>query len=324
MACVTHRSSQSIRTLLVPLDGSTQAEQAIPVAANLAKRAGATLHFATVEPPPGLLAADLESADSYLLALRQVRNRLRTYLNSRAEAVRTTHGVRTSVSVLQGQAPEALASYAANHHIDLIVMTTHGRGGISRFWLGSVADQLLRRTTVPVLLLRPGRTSRPTQFHRVLIALDGSPQSEGAIGPGLTLAGTTPGSRVVLAHVFEPTFSLIEPEEQEEELSAATARLERLAHGLELQGFPLSWRVVSGQGVANQIRKLADAEEADWLVVGTHGARGVHRLLLGSVADKVVRSASQPVLVVPCKPKPAERSRAPAVGAGVTAESAVP
>ena len=129
---------------------------------------------------------------------------------------------------------------------------------------------------------------------------------------------------MVLAHVIEPTLSLVEPEDQEEERGAATARLERLAHRLRLQGLPVSWRVVSGQGIANQIRKLADAEEADLLVVGTHGARGIQRLLLGSVADKVVRAATQPVLVVPCKPKPAERDQAAAEGAGVAAESTVP
>jgi nucleotide-binding universal stress UspA family protein len=322
MSSTNRKYSTSLRSILVPLDGSPLAEQAIPVAVSLARQTGAKVRFATVEPPLSLAVMSPEAVDSHALTLEEVREQLRRYLASKAEAVGITHGVRTAIKVLRGIPAAALAGHADDQEIDLVVMTTHGRGGISRFWLGSVADQLLRRTTVPVLLLRPGDTSPPTQFHRVLIALDGSSQSEAAVAPALMLAETTQGSRILLTQVIEPLPPLIGPEYEEEERREASGRLEHLAHSLRLRGVPATVRIAAGPGVADQIRKLARAEEADLIVVGTHGARGVERLILGSVADKVVRAATQPVLVVPCKPKPIRRHVA-AGSAAAAAENAV-
>ena len=320
-----------LRSVLVPLDGSSLAEQAIPVAVSLAKPTGAKLHFATVEPPLSIMVmTSPEEAGAPAPALselrQQFRAQLRAYLASKAEAVRTAHGVQVTTRVLPGHSAPALAAYADAHEVDLIVMTTHGRGGISRFWLGSVADQLLRRTAVPVLLLRPGphEGSSPPQFHTVLVALDGSAQSEAAIGPALTLAGTTPGSRVVLARIIEPALSLVGPEYEEMERQDATGRLEHLAHRLRLHGVAATAQVAVGPGIAAGIHRLASRERADLIVIGTHGSRGVERLLLGSVADKVVRGATQPVLVVPRRPKPAGWGLAVAEDAGTAAKSAVP
>jgi nucleotide-binding universal stress UspA family protein len=219
-------------------------------------------------------------------------------------------------------AAAALAAHVDSHGVDLIVMTTHGRGGMSRFWLGSVADQLLRRTTVPVLLLRPSKPVPVPQFHSVLIALDASAQSEEAIAPALALARTTPGSRVVLAHVMGPPLSLVEPALGPEESREAVARLEHLAHRLGLQGIQTTVQLATGARVAEQIHELASAEQADLIVVGTHGRRGVERLLLGSVADKVVRGTDQPVLVVPCGPKRVRRHEA-ATRVGAVLESGI-
>jgi nucleotide-binding universal stress UspA family protein len=279
---VTRARTAPLRTLLVPLDGSPLAEQAVPVAAMLAKVTGAKLHFATVAPS---------------LAERE-------YLRQNAEAVATTHGVETSTALLQGHAPLALAAYVEEHDVDLVVMTTHGRGGASRLWLGSVADQLLRRTAAPVLLLRAGRPTPSAGFHSILVGLDGSPESEAALGPALSLAATTPGSHVVLAQVIEPLVPEIE-------IGPATGWLEHLAHRARLKGIPATARVVLGNRVAESIHQLAQTTEADLIVVGTHATRGIERLALGSVADKVVRGADQAVLVVPRKAARPRRRTAP-------------
>jgi nucleotide-binding universal stress UspA family protein len=270
-----------LRALLVPLDGSRLAEQAVPVAAMLARLTGARLHFATAQPP---------------LAERD-------YLARNAEAVGTTHGVQTSTAILRGPAPLALAAYVEDQAIDLVVMTTHGRGGVSRLWLGSVADQLLRRTTAPVLLLRAGQATPSAGFHCILVGLDGSPESEAALGPALSLAATTPGSRVVLTQVIDPPVA-------ELEMGPAAGWLEHLAHRVRLKGIPATARVLTGANVAERIHQLARATEADLVVVGTHATRGIERLALGSVADKVVRGADRAVLVVPRRA--AARRRRPA------------
>jgi nucleotide-binding universal stress UspA family protein len=294
--------SARVRTILVPLDGSDFAEDAIPVAADLAKRWGATVEFATVEPPLSTAVMSYDSPDAVMLTQDDLQEELHQYVASKADAVRTTHGIHASERVLRGLPAPALARHIDAHKIDLVVMTTHGRGGLSRFWLGSVADQLLRRSKVPVLLLRPGSTTAPGQFHRVLVALDGSPQSETVLDPAATLAGMTPGSMVVLVRVIDPPLWTARPELEQAARRVAAHQLEGLAQRLRLRGTPVTVRVESGPTVAARILESADAVEADLIVVGTHGARGVERLVLGSVADKVVRGANRAVLVAPCGP----------------------
>ncbi len=232
--------------------------------------------------------------------------------------------MRVVSALIRGSAPSALAAYADEHKIDLVVMTTHGRGGLSRFWLGSVADRLLRRIATPVLLLRPGSTSPPGQFHCVLIALDGSPRSEASIAPALPLARTTAGTRLVLAHVLEPTPTLLGPAWVEEECRRITEHFEQLANRLRMRGYTATVRVVTGEGTAARIHALARLEGADLIVVGTHAARGAERLILGSVADKVVRGATQPVLVVPTRTGRLMHDLLAMEGAGAAAESIVP
>jgi nucleotide-binding universal stress UspA family protein len=299
----------AVRTILVPLDGSTFAEDAIPVAANLARRWGAHVEFVTVEPPLSTALMSYDSSDECAVTPEALREQLHRYLSSQADAVRTTHGIRASERVLRGVPAPALARHIEAHKIDLVVMTTHGRGGLSRFWLGSVADGLLRRTKAPVLLLRPGSATAPGQFHRVLVAIDESAQGEALLDPAVTLAGATPGSAVVLVRVIEPPLWVGRPELERPARRAAADQLERLAQRLRLRGTPATVRVEAGPTVAARILEAADAVEADLIVVGTHGARGVERLVLGSVADKVVRGAKQAVLVAPCGPE----RQAPAV-----------
>jgi nucleotide-binding universal stress UspA family protein len=258
-----------LRNLLVPLDGSPLAEQAVPAAAMLAKQTGGRIHLVTVAPA---LAGP-------------------AYLPRIAEALAADE-VQTSMALLEGPAPAALAKYVDEHDVDLVVMTTHGRGGVSRLWLGSTADQLLRRSTAPVLLLRAGQPIPTTGLRRIVVGLDGSPESEAALRAALSLAGRTPGARIVLVQVVEPLVP-------ELDVGPATASLEHLAHRARLRGIPATARVVAGASPATRIHEVAREGEADLIVVGTRAARGLERLTLGSVADKVVRGADRAVLVAP-------------------------
>ncbi len=254
----------------------------------------------------------------------RLQDHLRQYLATQSEAVSTTHGVQSVSALIHGSPAAALAAYAEHHRIELVLMTTHGRGGFSRFWLGSVTDRLLRRITVPVLLLHPGSLTPVGQFHCVLIALEATARADASIGPAIALARTTPGSRLVLAHVIEPTPSVLEPTWADEECRRVTTRLGDMARRLQMQGFAATVQVIAGPGVAAQLHALAAREKADLIVVGTRGARGVERLILGSVADKIIRGATQPVLVVPSKVAGVMRHVLALEGAGTAAESGVP
>jgi nucleotide-binding universal stress UspA family protein len=307
-------SHSTLRTALVPLDGSAHAEQALTVAARLRKHAGASPHLVMVEPPISVMAMDQEGSGERAMLSDELRAQLREYLVTTAEELSTTHGLRTHWALLAGWPPRSLAAYVHQHHIDLIVMTTHGRGGFSRFWLGSVADELLRRVSSPVLLFRPSEAP-PTAFDRILIALDESADLERALEPSIALGRLTQGLRITLAQVVEPPSpwpsdllglpTRLSPVRPEAERKVAAARLEQLAKRLREGGLPVDVKVVIGVGVAGQILQLARSEGSNLVVVGTHGATGVERLLLGSVADKVVRGATQPVLVVPARTRAA-------------------
>ena len=190
-------------------------------------------------------------------------------------------------------------------------MTTHGHGGLSRFWLGSVADGLLRRTSVPLLLLRSKEPLSAPEFRHVLIALDGQPEGEKILEPAIALGSSSPDCRYTLVQVVEPPIPVIThlamqpaklpPNWQEMRENSARSYLERVAKGMRARGLSVATQVIRGRAVGEEILALADPSGADLVVVGTHGARGLERWLLGSVADKVIRGAAHQVLVVPTR-----------------------
>jgi len=300
--------------LLVPLDGSSLAEQALPVAASIARRSGLGVDLVTVvqKVPPFLTAlAGSESLPVDADLEQEHRNQLTAYLESTAKALGTTQGLDATCALLEGDPPQVLADRARAKEVALIVMTTHGHGGLRRFWLGSVADRLLRRARVPVMLLRPGKARLPAEFRHVLIALDGSSEGEGVLEPAMQLASLSQDSQLSLVQVVEPPIPVItrmarsparlRSRWRDLQENAARTYLERLAVRLRTRGRQVSTHMITARGVGDQIAICARSLHADLIVVGTHGARGVERMLLGSVADKVVRGASHPVLVVPTR-----------------------
>ena len=298
--------------ILVPLDGSCIAEQALPVAGTIAHRTGRRVHLASVvHRPISAFVATLEEPipDAGLEA--ELHEQFTKYLKSSAEALETTHGVEVNYARLDGTAARALADYARFKRVSLIVMTTHGHSGIHRLWLGSVADRLLRRVKAPVLLLHPLNGSFQTEFRRVLIALDGLSEGEKILEPAIELGSLSPDCRFTLVQVVEPPVPLItrmamqpakmRPLWRELQENSARSYLDRVAGGMRTRGLQVETQMISEHGVGEHILALADSIGADLLVVGTHGAQGIERMLLGSVADKVVRGSSAPVLVVPTR-----------------------
>ena len=188
-------------------------------------------------------------------------------------------------------------------------MATHGRGPLSRFWLGRVADHVVRHTSTPVLLLHPrdgGEALAETKLQTCLVPLDRSAEAEKILGPLVDIAKLTQ-AHVTLLHVIEPIlgvtgavppYPLPVPAEAIESLrNDAQKYLDGIADRLRADGLGVSTKVIVGLGVAGTVLDQLEKEGIDFVAMTTHGARGFRRLLLGSVADKVVRGAGKPVLV---------------------------
>ena len=296
------------RSILVPLDGTAVAEQALAVGASLARRTGATLHLVTVqEPIPVAVTAEVGQYGAEIE--RESRATLTHYLGETVETAGSIAVVAVQSALLEGPAAATLAAYVADHAIDLVVMTTHARKGMARWWLGSVADRLLRRISVPVLLLHPSDLPQPTRFRRFLVALDGEIE-EPVLAAATALGGVEEGAEYVLFRVVEPPVPLLtplaaspsqlgQPHLARAAESAAADYLETVEERLRSAGHAASWRVVSARDVPAQVVELAEETGADCIAMGTHGAGGVERFLVGSVADQVVRGSHLPVLVSP-------------------------
>lgn len=297
------------RSIFVPLDGSPFAEQALPLAVEVARRAGALLQIALVHHPVPALATALEVPEIETQLDQEARLRERTYLDGIVSRIRSTANVPVSAVVLDGAVADALQDQIEATGADLVVGTTHGRGPMSRFWLGSVADMLMRRLHVPLLLIRPSSDAAqaPRGFDKVLIALDGSPFAERALGCATAL-GRPFDATYSLVFVVEPPMPIADPsglmvlpatvEAERQIMAGATQYLDGIAERLRKDGFQVSCHPVDGPTAAGTILSQADALKADLIVLASHGAGGFERLVVGSVADKVVRGSTRPILVV--------------------------
>jgi nucleotide-binding universal stress UspA family protein len=291
------------RTIMVPLDRSPLAEQALPLAHELAWRAGATLDLVTAhalyalqDGNPGRLPYNA-SEDA------EFRQREQLYLNAAGDRLLTHHPVPVRTAVLDGLPADALLKRQDDQPADLIVMTTHGRGPVSRAFLGSVADELIRRAPVPLLLLRP--SPEPTSesalpiINHVLITLDGSTLAEGVVPPSLELARLLE-ARCTLLRVIDSAEPSLDPTTgpwQRAEDAAATY-LEAIARRLRECGLCVDVHTVVARHAAAAILEHAHEQPGYLIALATHGRSGVRRALLGSVADKVIRGSALPALVV--------------------------
>ena len=189
-----------IDRILVPLDGTTFSEQALPLASALALRTGAAVDLAMVEVPSPVAFPDV----TFLQPLKDAEL---AWLEGSAQKVRAAGVADVSTHVLEGVVPEALEEHRVARGADITVMSTHGRGPVARSWLGSVADHFVRTTEGPVLLVRPENGDEVSMdplpaIDRVLVTLDGSALSETAVDPALELAGLF-GAGVTLVRVIE-------------------------------------------------------------------------------------------------------------------------
>jgi len=294
--------------ILVPLDGSSFAEHALPVALGLAKQTGARLELVSVHERAAP-AHHVKSSAAHERLVPDIHAALRRYLTRVRERLEASMpGVAVEVGVLDGKPQEVLADYARTSGADLIVLTAHGRGGLSRSWLGSVAEGLVRRMVIPVLVVRARRKRASLQpaepFRHVVIAVDSTPESEGILPVVETV---TPGQTATftLLHVILPLHPVVRAlaSKGAEELDAyeqQTRAQEYLSGAADrLRAWGIEPRTAIGVDLqpARAITAFAANNGADLIALATYGRGTVGRLLLGSVADKVLRTATVPVLL---------------------------
>ncbi len=290
------------RLVLVPLDGSEFSESALPAALTITRRWNARLEILTVQENPSMLAHDLLHLPS--------PGWFERYIEEVAERIHGEAGFTVRATVLKGSPAEAIENHAAVRGVDLVVMATHGRGPMSRFWLGGTADSLIRRSAIPILLLRPweGAPGAQPDFkpRNVLVPLDGSAESEAILTHAVALAGNGetefnilrayphPGS---YGSSYLPHTTQVNVDVLEKFMTVATDYVEEKAEELVERKISATGHVVAGTGSAAAILHFAEQSGADLIAMSTHGRGGVSRLVLGSVTDKVIRGAEIPVLV---------------------------
>jgi nucleotide-binding universal stress UspA family protein len=283
--------------ILVPLDGSELAELALVPAALLARRFNAQLWLIFV-----LVPVPLESGPSVRLA-RAAVDQAQEYLQDvqrRLEA----DGLAVRAIVRWGDPAGEILAAAQEGHADLIAMATHGRGGLGRWMIGSVADRVVRTATIPVLVVpaRAAAAARRPGFRRLLVPLDGSALAEEALPHALLIARMFNATVELLSVV--PRSDLTQypeswfPDLEYEALKEQRQRyLHDLVARLQQEGLQVVAALEAGD-VPETIVRIAQSRAADLIVMATHGRGGITRWMLGSVAAKLLAAAPVPLLLV--------------------------
>ncbi|NNF27011.1 MAG: universal stress protein [Gemmatimonadetes bacterium] len=285
--------------IIVPLDGSTFAEDALATAMALVDESG-SLDLVTVTEgaPPFAVPEYEELAREWALE----------YLDGLTEKL--PPGIQAHSVPLVGRPSERLRSFIEDSEADLVVMATHGRGPLTRAWLGSVADSLIRGSRLPLLLVHPQDPDEPSYqadlpLRKILVPLDGSSLAESAVDGAISILGQdldltllrVVQSPIPSLYPYVPDATRIEEEsarakaQAEEHLAEVSQKYQGVARSVGLE-------VIDSDHVGRAIVELAEASDFDAIAIATHGRGGVGRFALGSVADKVIRSTRLPVLTL--------------------------
>lgn len=301
-----------LSTIIVPLDGSSLAECAVPVALRLVQPEDGRLIllrvpvYAEAQAPIGaeynMFWPEIRDAPSNFRQVYQDAEQYLTHVAAQYEK----QGVTVTARVEEGDRAGAIVDLAAETRADLIVMTTHGRTGVSRWIIGSITERVLHDAPCPVLAVRAQADCLPEQpasgvADRVVVPLDGSELAELALAPALAIAKAT-GGELVLFRVGQPDAEATDPSIGRP-TETSEAYLERVAAEIRQAGVNVSTVTVASSGsgpasVANAILDFAAAEGINIIAMSTHGRSGLRRWVYGSVAEKVLHNADIATLIV--------------------------
>ncbi len=285
------RDDTTFDRIIVPLDGSTFASHALSVAETLASAFDAQVTLVSV------VSGDKAAATDARGTTRLDAGEVGEFLGVAAKDLERA-GLRASVAVRRGAVAAEIDRLADDLRADLIVMSTHGRSGVERVMLGSMAHRLVRITDTPVLLVRPTDEwrSRASQFQRLLVSLDGSQGAEEVLRHARALARR-----------FDSEIVLLSVAENEAERESLERYLDLVATALRKDGRRCR-SIVAGASPAKAIIDTAASEAADLIIMATRG-RGARAgsYELGSVTDHVLHATQVPLYVVSIRSAPARR-----------------
>lgn len=289
------------RTLLVPLDGSTLAERALPVATALAHATGGRIVLMRAAWARGVPGWELEKKQE------NAAHQAEIYLHSVAADLRS-QDLTVDVRAIPAAPDQGILWTISDEKADLVVMCTHGRSGLGRVVYGSVAEKVLVQSHVPVLLVRAGSPTMP-EFTpgktTLLVALDGSPIAESVIPYASEMARALNASLTLLRVVVPPPLlapeRMVQPELSLEiykmELDDAESYLASVAKPLRQNGLLVKTMRETGGAAATILRKSEELNPA-FVIMATHGRAGLERLVFGSVAMDVLHRGAHPVMMI--------------------------
>ncbi|MBE0545549.1 MAG: universal stress protein [Verrucomicrobia bacterium] len=296
-ARTTSRPVLEVKTILVPVDFSPRSRGATQYAAALAQKFDAALELLfALEPLP---ADSMLERPQRTHGNKELARRAETMLRELAQT-EVPSGIRVTTRVLRGKAAAEIIAAAQKQRSDLIVLSTHGYSGVQRLLLGSTAEQVIRHAPCAVLTLRD-RAADPTRIRRILAPVDFSPPSLEALRYAVEFAGAFDADLTV----FHAVLSLPPPRRlaafarglEVEALKQAREDLTALVKAEVRGAVPVSTKIAAGIP-RDAIVQVAGRLKADLIIVATHGRTGLERWMMGSTAERVVRHAPCPVLVM--------------------------
>lgn len=314
------------KRILVPLDASTRAETAIPVAARLARASGGTILLARVATIPvlyeGYGGASVvgEMVDSEVQDVEEYLQKVKTS--------QELTDIQVKTCVLVGAPAQTLLSMATMFKADLIVMTSQGKTGVRRWLLGSVAQKIARHSPIPALVLResgamPVGGSGESSSVRALVTLDGSVLAKTALEPAAQLVAALSAPHEGALHLLRVVKPVALDENkahavstrqfQEQAMHKARTYMQSIVEHLHAAplgklNLTITWSVMPGEDVAETIVQAAETGEeaesgivpgrADLIAMATHGRTGLQHWVLGSITERVLTTTRLPLLVV--------------------------
>jgi nucleotide-binding universal stress UspA family protein len=292
------------RKILVPLDGSALSERAIPLAATLARDSAASIRLLQAVIAPVYAPLPVYMRGNQTVYEHRAAAAAANYLRGIRQQLHDCGVKDVTISTPIADVATAIAA-AAHDDCDLIVMSTHGRTGLTRTILGSVADAVVRGSHLPVLLVTdhqqiPQTLDQAISFHRILVPLDGSALAAQALPVAASLAHVV-GADLLLLYVMPegvaPSAITATPHPQAPYQTLIPHDLNRTA----LSPLPatVDYDIIEASGVPSQaIVAAARKQSCGLIVMCTHGRVGFSRMQLGSVAEDVLKESPVPVLLL--------------------------
>jgi len=306
-----------LRHLLVATDGSATGNRAVGFGIALALRHDSTILFCSVVDHAAAIGESSAANGGFgvLIPLVQTLDDAADSILAEAAKRATGAGVTATTAVLDGHSATAIVMLAQERHVDAIVMGTQGKRGFERFFMGSTADGVLRRTDVPTFVVPPGGGDAEPSFERILIAVDDSEPSDAAATFARDFAKAE-GAQLIFCGVLDTSDLFAkastygyDPTSMLDELHASASSLvARQTDHARVGDLAIDSIIIEGDP-AEKILESAAARHVGLIVVGTHGRRGLRRLFVGSVAESVVRRSTVPVIVVRTSPRPDKTQR---------------